>query len=713
MPAPLRWLGKVPPHTVPSVSVPSRVEIWFSIGLFVLALGFHAWGMSVGWESKSLPGVEYRQAQTALSAFWIKQEDNFSLAYPTPVLGKPWSVPMEFPLYQWCVVLTGKITGWGLTKAGRAVSVACFYLTLPAIFLLLGRWHVAPSRRWLVLALLVSCPFYIFYARAFLIETMALMFAVWFWVAFERAVQRRSVPWLIVAASAGVGAGLVKVTTFLLFLLPAGAWALVRLWRARRAGGGWVDLRWMAAALAPAFAATAWWVWQADAIKAQNGMADFLNSVHMRTFNFGNDELRLSPALWAMKWRIVREELTWLPMFAACLPALVVAGRHRWRAAAHCTTAFVAALAIFPVLYAYHDYYYVANAVFLVLAVGLVIVGVTETPRWRGLGLALAALLVAAQAFYYGEHYFPAQAGVSSGGNGLTAALRRLTDPKDVLVVEGQDWNAMTAYYAQRRALMLRGNSEDEAERVARALGALRDENIGALVITGKPWQRAAALVRAVGAAGLSARPLLVWRDTAIFLRADRETAAIREMEEGRLPELEWAPGVEPPPQPLAGRWVEMDSLSAVRRAQLFGSMRPMPVRFCTSFEPAREAIANMLSFSAHPRTRLVFHLPRGDHVLRMQVIFNPAAYSPPAGENATDGVTIALRALRTDGGGAATLDERLIDPRRNPGERGPVPLAIPFRLLEDGDVELEFNAGPQGRDTRDWIWVRGPLVFQ
>ncbi|MBI2513707.1 MAG: glycosyltransferase family 39 protein [Opitutae bacterium] len=700
------------PRPAPLAPAPSRVETCLSLGLFVLALAFHAWGMSVGWESKSLPGVEYRQAQTALSAYWIKQENNFSLAYPTPVLGKPWSAPMEFPLYQWSVVLAGKATGWGLTKAGRAVSMACFYLTLPAIFLLLGRWRVAPGRRGLVLALLASCPFYIFYARAFLIETMALMFAVWFWVAFERAVKTRRAGWLALAAVAGTGAGLVKVTTFLLYLLPAGAWALARLWRGRRDGRWRVDLGWMAAALAPAFAATLWWVGQADAIKALNGLADFLNSVHMRTFNFGNNELRLSPALWGMKWRIVRDELTWLPFVAACVPVLWVAGRHRWRAVAFCATVFVAPLAVFPILYAYHDYYYVANTVFLMLAIGLVLVGVSETPRWRWLGPGLAALLVAGQAFYYVEHYYPTQAAILSGGNGLTLSLRRLTAPDEVLAIAGQDWNAMTPYYAQRRALMLRGDSEDDPARIERALAALRDETIGALLIAGKPWQEDSRLVESVRTRGLSARPLFVWRDTAIFLRAEREPAAIREMQEGRLPELDWAPGVEPPPAPLAGRWVETDSLSPVRRARLFASMRPMPVRFFTSFEPAREAIANVLSFSAHPRTRLVFRLPRGAHVLRMQVVFNPAAYNPPPGQDATDGVAIALRALDA-ADRATTLGERLIDPVRNTADRGPVMLAIPFRLAQDGEVELDIGAGPRGRDTRDWIWIRGLLAFE
>ena len=99
----------------------------------------------VGWESKNLPGVEYRQAQTAISALFIKQDNNFSLAYPTPVLGKPWSIPLEFPLYQWTVVVVSKQTGLGVTKSGRVVSMACFYLMLPAVYLVMMRDQL-PSR---------------------------------------------------------------------------------------------------------------------------------------------------------------------------------------------------------------------------------------------------------------------------------------------------------------------------------------------------------------------------------------------------------------------------------------------------------------------------------------------------------------------------------------------------------------------------------------
>ena len=209
---------------------------------------------------------------------------------------------------------------------------------------------------------------------------------------------------------------------------------------------------------------------------------------------------------------------------------------------------------------------------------------------------------------------------------------------------------------------------------------------------------------------GLGVRPLLHWHDTWLFFRKDREAQIIRSVQEGNSPEMNWAPGAEPPPELLAGRWREVAGLPINQQA-LFASMRPQPVRFFSTFEPSRQVIASEFSFSAHPLTRLVFHLARGAHRLRARVWFNPGAYNPPPGNTATDGVEVRLSEL-TMGAEPRLLATRLVDPTSIPTDRGPVPIEFPVTLEQDGELELWFGPGPQGRDTRDWIWIRGPLVI-
>lgn len=698
------------PPKIP-LSPPSRLETAVAALLFALSLIFFGWSLSVGWESKALPGHEYRQAQTALSTYWIKQEGNFSLAYPTPVLGKPWAIPMEFPLYQWTVVGLGRATGLGIVKSARLVSAACFLLTLPAAFLLLGRWRVAPGRRWLALALVTTCPLLVFYARAFLIETMALMFALWFWVAFEQAVARRHAGWLVLANIAALGAGLVKVTTLLLYLLPVAAWAAVRWWRGRSDGRWRGDLGWMAGALALPFAATVAWVRYADAVKAQNPVADFLGSVHMIDFNFGTTQLRLSSELWAMQFAIVRDRLTWWPLLIVTPLLFALGGRHRARAALHCALVLAAALAIFPILYAYHEYYHVTVAPALALAMGLTLIGLAETPRWRWLALTGAAIFTAAQAGWWALEFRPQQSYVSAGGDGVTDALRGCTQPRDVLVVAGQDWNSMTPYYAQRRALMLRVDAETDGPKLDRALAALADEHIGALVVSGD-WRVRGDLRARLARMGLPAEPVLAWDGGWIFLpeAVAKSPEFVRRVSRGEWRGVGWAPGKEPPPQPLAGAWRNFAEMAAAQRA-LFDTMRPAPVRFCSSFEPQRQIVVHEPAFSVHPETRLVFRLAAGTRTLRAAVWFNPGAYTPPAGERATDGVELRVSALGV--GEPRVLASRVIDPTADATERGPVPVEFRFQLPADGEIELLVGPGPAGRDTRDWAWLRGPLVIE
>ncbi len=686
---------------------PTVSESRLAFALFALCFVFHCWAMGVGWQSKALPGLEFRQAQTADAAFWIKANRDFSLAYPTPVLGKPWSIPMEFPLYQWTVVKVSDWTSWSLTKAGRAVSIACFYLGLPAIFLLLRRWAVPAGRRWLVLAVVVSCPLYIFYTRAFLIETMALMFSLWFWVAFERAVAGRSRFWLAVAAVAGTGAGLVKVTTFLLYLLPAGWWAARRLWAARK--GEWRrDVAWMLAAVTVPFALTLGWLHFSDATKALNPLARFLTSSNLQDFNLGTNATRVSAEMWRMKFRIINEELTWLPVVALCGLIAGVAGRARWREVVGCVACFASVLFAFPVLYALHDYYYVANTVLLLLAMGLAIVALAETRVPRAVVFAMLGLVVAGQMGRYFRHYYPPQSLVQPGGSGLTSALRTVTNPEDVIVILGQDWNSIIPYYAQRRALMLRDDVGGDPAAVEAALARLEPDKIGALLVTGAPPGRQWLVDRAV-ARGLTHEPVFVWHDVAVYLPVARRTELIHSLLDNVFPEVHLAPGVAEPREGLSAMWRDVASLRKWQRSY-FQGMRPEPVRYFASFGPATDGSSGKLLYGAHPTTRLVFALPAGSHTLRATLEMTPDAWR--LDNEHTDGVEVSLFALgpREERRQLAT---RYFNPRDNEADRGAGrPLEFTFTLPAAGEVELYFGPGPNKRDTRDWIQL-GPLTIE
>ena len=694
----------------PTVQAPHRRAAVFAFIVFILCLGFNIWGVSVGWRSLNLPGHEFRQAQTALTAFHIKQDHVFSLDYTTPVLGKPWAIPFEFPLYQWTVVVVSDWSGLGLIKSGRVVSLACFYLMLPAIFLLLGNLDVARGRRWLVLALVVTSPLYIFYSRAFMIETMALMFSLWFWVAFERAIKLQDRRWLLLANLAGLGAGLVKVTTFFVYMLPAACRALHWLWQLRHEKRWRSDVVWMTAAVALPLVVTFWWGHHADAVRSLNPLAHFLVSNNLVDFAFGTWTTRFSSELWMQKWQTTAFSVTWWPVLVAGLILAVFSSWDRLRQGLGLAGAYLIPLLVFPVLYGFHDYYFVANGVLLLTALGLILVGVAESNRRSWLPALLALILAGGQAFQYGFGYYETQRGISRGGNGLTESLHGLVKPDEVIVIVGQQWNPMLPFYTQRRAMMIREEEERNPARLDAAFAELAGEKIGALAISSSV-QNPAEFLKRTSAFGIAGQAIFRWRDVTVYLRGDDREESVRLLQKNNYQDVTWVPGVEPQPERLAGEWVDVARLAPAQR-DFFASMNPAPKRFFCSYGPAAGYTDGLEYFGAHPVTRLVFALSMGARRLQTKVSFNPDTYSENLlPDQRTDGVEITLTAL-IPGGPGRVLYSRLINPRDKPEDRGLCELDIPFTLERDEEVELFFGPGPAGRDTYDSISM-GPLLIE
>ena len=84
-------------------------------------LVFSLWAVSCGWTHNLLDAHGFRQTQTAISTYYLLKGSSV-LAYETPVLGPPWSIPFEFPLYQWLVALAVAVLDLNIESAGRLVS---------------------------------------------------------------------------------------------------------------------------------------------------------------------------------------------------------------------------------------------------------------------------------------------------------------------------------------------------------------------------------------------------------------------------------------------------------------------------------------------------------------------------------------------------------------------------------------------------------------
>lgn len=654
-------------------------------GLVVLVAGGL---LTRSWHASLLDRYEFRQLQTALTTQWIAQE-GWQLDYPTPLFGPPWSVPMEFPTYQVIVATVHHLTGLPLEQAGRLTGIVFLFAGLPALYDLLSLAGLRPSRRLIVLAFVITAPVYLFYARTFMIETTALGFSVWFLALFRRSLASGHPGWIIATTVVATLAALTKITTFLVFGLPALALA-VAAWRTRRTTAARPGAL-LLAALVPAALSLglAWcWIGHADAVKDSNPFTGFLTSRELRPWNFGPWSLRFDSSFW-IHWQetIVGYNLAEgaIAITLFCAPFAPVRSRGL---AAIALLGFASGPLVFANLYHLHDYYHAANALFLLTAAGLMLASAWDDPRlprganWLALSLGLACQLHAFYRGYYSHHRNPAPPPPE-----LAALIRAAVPADGVVLIYGADWNPLLPYYAQRRAVMVPGEREGETDILAQVLARLPPRRIAAMVIHGDK---------------LRARPDFI-RERAAYFRLSPQPIARSQNDELYLPtDLDPALGAKLAAPPADDAFTAALKPEALDRLDL-ASFHPAPLIVRSKYGVSSADVEGRRVLNAHAPSELVFRPAAGARHLRA-VAGLPAAAFAPGREAITDGVTIEVMII-SPGGGRQILYHRRLDPVHASADRGAQIIEIELPQPFSGDLVLRLGNGPDNNPTNDWAY--------
>ncbi|MDB6166990.1 MAG: hypothetical protein JWQ83_2130, partial [Lacunisphaera sp.] len=552
-------------------------------GLFVLALALHLTLATRNWTAGFMPGHEFRQAQTAFISQIIDRENNFSLLYETPLLGKPWvSILLEVPFYEWSVVVLSRAAHVSHVVAARSISLGCFYLCLPACWLLLARFGLSRPRRLLTLILILCCPVYIFYSRSFLMESMELMCCAWFLFGFIRMMDRRRWPWFLLTALAGTGAALIKSATLAVWLLPAaayGAWMLWRELRSRRGWGGALEtIFWGIAGVIVPLGMLRLWIELTDPLKAAHASAWIFTSKNLSQGNWGLTDLgaRFSPATWGILGDRWREAVMppWL-LGVALLTGLIAFPAQRCRIAGLASVFFLAQL-MFPFAYAYQEYYFYACAIFLLGGLGFALHGLLDSrlPRW--LCWTLLLVLPFAQLHTYWRVYYPQQVVQSDGGFAFTDALRRFLPRESVIVVAGADWAGIIPLYSGHKALMIRNGLHSDPAYLTRAFAELADEDVAALVLVEDQRSNRGLLERAVANFGLAEVPTFTHQIADVYC-SPRYAAQVNR----GIQDLHYYGGeVKPGPAQPDFNWETVKfRISEGYARSMFSNVKPAPLR--------------------------------------------------------------------------------------------------------------------------------------
>lgn len=682
---------------------------WFSPLLAALLLTAALWVMTRAWDASLLDRYQFRQTQTALTAYWM-QHEGFHLAYPLPIFGPPWSVPHEFPLYQWLVARLTQATGLSLVSAARLVGIAFFLLALPAIYGLAGLVERDPRRRLLVPAAVLIAPVCLFYSRAFMIESCACTLAVWFLYAQVRNLRRPDWRWTAATAVFGILAAVVKITTFALFGAVAVVYTLYRLCQAIRRPPdrpASTVLRLTVASAVPAvlaLAAGVWWIAFSDAVKRANPFADMLTSANLQAWLYGTLAQRWDPAF----WRVVGHELSvgvlsdWMLLLLAAGLA-VIAPRYR-RAAVLCSAAFLIGPLFFSNLYFIHEYYYFPSAFFAAAAAGIVLAGIMETSRLGAtVKTALLLAFLGLQAVNFDRYYAITLRSQPNPPPPLMKIIRLATPQDGIVLVHGWDWNTLIPYYAERRAILVPRGREENADMLLAVLAKLQPDRIFAMVIQGAHKHDPTFIHWRCNLLNLSSTPVAKSPDGDLYLAA----SAISALERQLTARFSY-PGVEfdfsnPPERSdprLHYQKVDPSAYAAVASPAPFAVFNPWTVDVAP--------LGDQPTIFANAPSELHFHAPAGATKIEATVGLNDGAYTAPT---PTDGVDVVIFELLPSGG-RRLLYQRNLNPVLHPADRGPQSITLDAIGSVSGPLVFAIYPGPNDNIACDWGYWRHIKIY-
>ncbi|HEY5893574.1 MAG TPA: glycosyltransferase family 39 protein [Chthoniobacterales bacterium] len=506
---------------------PGRWANWIGGLISVCVLALVLQHVRIGWDSPITEAHAWRQTQTAVTAYYLVGHP-FHLAYETPLLGPPWSTPMEFPLYQLATARLVDLTSMNLVSAGRTVGLFCFFVAAVPLWGIARILSGSPTLAVGGATLFLSSSFYGFWSRTFMIESTSLLFSLAFLWAFMTAWNRRSWRWAVLAMGLGALAGLAKSTSFALFMAAAVIFAVStrwRCWRESLSSEGFTrtirlasrEVVLMIVILGGALTATAWWVSYSDGIKAENPLAVGLVSNALSSWNFGTWDQKLDLATWKLiagrALASIGERIPVLVLLSIAATAVWSSGRYRFTFLA-CLGLFLLGPLVFTNLYYVHDYYFNANLIFGLGALwfGSLALIQSEHVSVRIAGGIFLLFCVVVQLVDYPRRYESLIASNPDDENTaflkMAERVRKTTPAGSSIVWITTKAAPVVPFYGERRALCLTPGPETAA--TSQAVQNLTGHQVSAIVNSAEDLVTEAWVLRLLkesGAAPIVMRP--------------------------------------------------------------------------------------------------------------------------------------------------------------------------------------------------------------
>jgi hypothetical protein len=451
---------------------PSEIGmIFLAVFCFVYALY-----LSLKYANQALlDNYSFRQTQTALTAYWLGK-NGFSLAYETPVAGPPWSIPFEFPIYQYIVALASRVTKCSLDATGRVVSFLFLALCLIPARAIIKNLNLSNSVFYIFVALLFSSPLYLYWGRTFMIETTAIFFSIasikyFIDIAQSSSSFKNSSLFLIfiilsILQKATTGLPVLAILGLVYFFLSMKE-LFSNIEEKKASTSIFLVNKIMLALLyfGVPLAICIIWTLYTDQIKTLNGLGVSLTSSALSNWNWGSVNQRLSFDLYGdVIWkRIFERNLSGALGVAILMIALFSNAKNSLKLIIIISALMgLVPLFLFTNLHIVHTYYQTGNLIFLIFAIAVSLGHVLNNYFDKKIILfVLMMIMVVSNYFWFSDEYLAVVKTKFNKENSrdyaISEILKREIPEGKYFVAFGNDWSSSFAYLAERKSFTVPG----------------------------------------------------------------------------------------------------------------------------------------------------------------------------------------------------------------------------------------------------------------
>lgn len=456
----------------------------------------------------------FRQAQTAISSEYLFENGVNFINYQTPVLGKPWSIPFEFPIYQAIVKIISSSTNQFLAQTGRITNSASILFSALICISMLSLNRIKELYIIIFSALVATSYTYMYYGRSFLIDGTALLFTTlttFFYIKLRANDNYEDNGIFSQRIFSGLGLVFIFGTCLSLGMLTKATTTLPLI--------GFIAIDQIFLNLKMLFkqtynpkilisgllfavtsiisiVVTKAWIDHADYLKSLNINANFIISKNLTAWNYGSLNERLEPQHWLTIFSGT-EQLTARILLPLLITSSVLIANYL--SSIHKNSKFqrkiylanlgffmyVSSPLIFFNLYLVHEYYSLANLIFGYLSLSASLNLIVDHAKNKYLQksckiiiISITALICIIQLNFFSIKYFESSFTKSNHELKISEHIKNNSLKTDRLVTARcDDWSSQLFYLSGLKGLALRYPEGKDRKTVKKEIKKMIDTN--------------------------------------------------------------------------------------------------------------------------------------------------------------------------------------------------------------------------------------------